>query len=209
MHFMKTIRLLIADDHMLMRMGLVSFIAGKKDLKCVGEADNGRTAVALARKFRPDVIIMDLMMPEMSGAEATKLIHAELPDVKIIILTSYGTSREMSEAISNGASGALMKDASAAELVEVVRKVAAGKTVIPSDLMAAARGDAEMTLLTDHQKELLASVAAGRTNADIAKEFGISENTVKKIVSTIFVKIGATSRAEATSIALRKHLLKT
>ena len=101
------IRILIADDHMLLRIGLTSFISGKDDLQCVGEADNGRTAVELTHKLKPDVIIMDLMMPEISGAEATKLIHGKLPKTRIVVLTSYGTSKELAEAIANGASAAL------------------------------------------------------------------------------------------------------
>lgn len=101
------IRILIADDHMLLRIGLTSFISGKDDLQCVGEADNGRTTVELALKLKPDVVIMDLMMPEMSGAEATKLIHDKLPKTRIVVLTSYSTSKELAEAIANGASAAL------------------------------------------------------------------------------------------------------
>lgn len=205
---MKKIRILVADDHMLLRIGLVSFISGKADLECVGEADNGRAAVELARKLRPDVIIMDLMMPELSGAEATRIIHGELPETRIIMLTSYGTAREMSDAIANGACGALMKDTSTADLVAAIRKVASGKSVIPQNLINQTNEDAAQPNLTDHQLAILGSIASGRSNADIAKEFGISENTVKKIVSTILGKIGAASRSEATAIALRKHLLK-
>ena len=205
---MKKIRILVADDHTLLRIGLVSFISGKTDLECVGEADNGRTAVELTRKLRPDVVIMDLMMPKLSGAEATRIIHRELRETRIIVLTSYGTAREMSHAIANGASGALMKDTSTADLVDAIRKVASGNSVIPQNLINQTNEDAALPNLTDHQLAILGSIASGRSNADIAKEFDISENTVKKIVSTILGKIGAASRSEATAIALRKHLLK-
>ena len=202
------IRILIADDHMLLRIGLTSFISGKDDLQCVGEADNGRTAVERTLKLRPDVVIMDLMMPEMSGAEATRLIHDKLPETRIVVLTSYGTSKELAEAIANGASAALMKDISTADLVNVIRQVAAGKTILPPELTSAASSTPSHPSLTNHQLKILSSLAAGRSNIDIGKELGITENTVKKIVSTIFAKLGASSRAEAAAIAHREHLVE-
>lgn len=202
------IRILIADDHMLLRIGLTSFISGKDDLQCVGEADNGRTAVERTLKLKPDVVIMDLMMPEMSGAEATRLIHDKLPETRVVVLTSYGTSKELAEAIANGASAALMKDISTADLVSAIRQVAAGKTILPSELTSAASNTPSHPSLTDHQLKILSALAAGRSNIDIGKEFGITENTVKKIVSTIFTKLGASSRSEAAAIAHREHLVK-
>ena len=205
---MKKIRILLADDHKLMRMGLTSLIAGERDMECVGEASNGIAAVEAAERLRPDVVIMDLMMPKMNGAEATRLIHEKLPDVRIVILTSYGTSREMSEAIANGASGTLMKDVATAELTRVIRAVAAGKTVITSQFQIMSRESQGVPQLTEHQKNILSSIAIGRTNADIAKEFGISQSTVKNIIMTIFSKLGAANRSEAVAIALRENLLK-
>ena len=202
------IRILIADDHMLMRIGLTSFISEKDDLECVGEADNGRTAVELARKLKPDVVIMDLMMPELSGAEATKLIHDKLPKTRIVVLTSYGTSQELAEAVANGASAALLKDTSTADLVDAIRQVAAGKTILPPELRPEGGASGPHANLTDHQRKILASLAAGRSNADIGREFGITENTVKKIVSTIFAKLGASSRSEAAAIAHRARLIR-
>ena len=202
------IRILIADDHMLLRIGLTSFISGKDDLQCVGEADNGRTAVELTLKLKPNVVIMDLMMPEMSGAEATKLIHDKLPETRIVVLTSYSTSKELAEAISNGASAALMKDISTADLVAAIRQVASGKTILPSELTSVASGNGQHPTLTDHQLKILAALASGRSNLDIGKAFGITENTVKKIVSTIFAKLGASSRVEAVAIAHREHLIE-
>ena len=204
---MKKIRILLADDHKLMRMGLTSLIAGERDMECVGEASNGIAAVEAAERLRPDVVIMDLMMPKMNGAEATRLIHEKMPDVRIVILTSYGTSREMSEAIANGASGTLMKDVATAELTRVIRAVAAGKTVITSQFQIMSRESQGVPQLTEHQKNILSSIAIGRTNADIAKEFGISQSTVKNIIMTIFSKLGATNRSEAVAIALRLHLV--
>ncbi len=205
---MKKTRILIVDDHSLMRMGLSSLIASEKDMETVGEADNGQTAVELVRKLKPDVVIMDLMMPELSGAEATRIIHGELPDVKIVILTSFGSSAEMSLAISNGAVGTLMKDTATDDLVATIRAVAVGKTVIPEPLMRMAKEDASTLQLTDHQRDILSYVVKGLTNADIARLFSVSEITIKKTLQLTFARIGASNRAEAVSIALQKHLVK-
>ena len=205
---MKKTRILIVDDHSLMRMGLASLIASEKDMETVGEADNGRTAVELVRKLRPDVVIMDLMMPELTGSEATKIIHDEFPDVKIIILTSFGSSAEMSMAIANGASGTLMKDTATDDLVSTIRKVSAGKDAVPDELRRMAEADLETLQLTDHQLEILGFIVKGLINADIARQFDITEATVKKTLQSVFTKIGAANRAEAVSITLQKHLLK-
>ena len=129
------IKVLLADDHMFLRVGLSTLIDNKSDMTVVGEAENGLEAVELTRKLKPDVVIMDLMMPEMSGAEATKVIHGEMPEIKIIVLTSYGTSFEMSQAVANGASCALLKDATSEALITAIRDVHAGKKVIAPHLL--------------------------------------------------------------------------
>ena len=206
---MKKIRVLLADDHSLMRFGLTSLIDSEKDMSVVGAAKDGEEAVSLARQLKPDLIVMDLMMPELSGAEATRRIHEELPKTRILILTSYGTSADMMVAVTNGASGALLKDTATDKLVDAIRAVNAGKKVFPSHVLKLIRQDAGMPLLTDRQTAILASVTRGLTNADIARQFNITEIGVKKHLSAIFEKIGAANRTEAVSIALRKHLLKT
>ena len=183
-------------------------IAGERDMTCVGEAENGKEAIQLARELNPDVIIMDLMMPIISGADATRLILKVQPATRIIILTSYGTTKEMSDAIANGASAALTKDAPTSEVIGAIRAVSAGQSLISENQHQASAALATMPLLTDHQKRILTSICLGRTNADIAREFGLAECTVKKLVSSILTKVGATNRSEATSIALRKQLLK-
>ena len=150
---------------------------------------------------------MDLMMPVRDGVEATVEIHQKLPQVKIVILTTYGTSRELSQAIANGASGTLMKDVATAELTRVIRAVAVGKTVITSQFQIMSRESQGVPQLTEHQKNILSSIAIGRTNADIAKEFGISENTVKNIVATLIAKTGSANRAEAANYARSRRLI--
>ena len=205
---MKKTRILIVDDHSLMRMGLSSLIASEKDMETVGEADNGKVAIELVRKLRPDVVIMDLMMPELTGSEATKIIHGEFPEIKIVILTSFGSSAEMSQAIANGAVGTLMKDTATDDLVSTIRAVASGRTMIPDELIRMSKEDVETLQLTEHQLEILSCVVRGLTNADIAQHLGVSEITIKKTLQAVFSRIGAANRAEAVSITLQKHLIR-
>ena len=205
---MSKIRILLADDHMLMRMGISTLVSTAKDMAVVGEARNGREAVELAGSLRPDVVIMDLMMPEMSGGEATKAIHEAHPGIKIVILTTYGTSAELATAVTNGAVGVLLKDKVEMDLLSTIRFVVAGNQVIPTRLLAQIEEDKAMGKLTDRQMEILASVAEGQSNADIALQFGLSEITVKKHLSAIFERLGVANRSEAVALAFRKQMLK-
>ena len=205
---MSKIRILLADDHMLMRMGIATLVSTAKDMTVVGEACNGRQAVELAGSLRPDVVIMDLMMPEMSGGEATKAIHAAHPGIKIVILTTYGTSAELATAVTNGAVGVLLKDKVEMDLLNTIRFVIEGNQVIPTRLLAQIEEDKAMGKLTDRQMEILASVAEGQSNADIALQFGLSEITVKKHLSAIFERLGVANRSEAVALAFRKQMLQ-
>ena len=205
---MKKIRILLADDHLLMRIGLSTLIASEKDMEIVGEADNGADAATLAESCAPNVIIMDLMMPQMSGAKATQLIRKAHPDIHILILTSYGNAAELTEAISNGADGVLFKDTATDTLIATIRAVQSGEKAIPKSLLQRTDEEPPPTKLTERQLMILESVTRGLTNHDIATQLGISEIGVKKHLQVIFAKIGAATRAEAASIALRKQLLK-
>ena len=205
---MSKIRILIADDHMLMRMGITALVNSTKDMTIIGEAKNGRKAVELADSLKPDVIIMDLMMPEMLGSEATRLIHEAHPEIRTVILTTYGTSVELAKAVTNGAVGVLLKDKVDLDLVSTIRFVVAGNQVVPTRLLEQIEQDKALSKLTDRQLEILASVAQGQSNADIALQFGLSEITVKKHLSAIFSRLGVANRSEAVALALRKQMLK-
>ena len=203
-----TIRVLIADDHTIVRIGLRTLLGAEKDIEVVGEAKNGEMAVKEALRLRPDVVIMDLMMPKMDGAEATAALHEKLPETKVIILTTFGSSDGIAHAIESGAAGALMKTADDDALISTIRSVAGGKTVISTDIKRLLAEDPPIPVLTTRQTEVLQSMMRGLTNRDIAKQLGIRQDGVNEHVAAILAKIGAANRTEAVAIALRKHLLK-
>ena len=203
-----TIRVLIADDHTIVRIGLRTLLGAEKDIEVVGEAKNGEMAMKEALRLRPDVVIMDLMMPKMDGAEATAVLHEKLPETKVIILTTFGSSDGIAHAIESGAAGALMKTDDDDALISTIRSVDGGKTVISPDIKRLLAEDPPIPVLTTRQAEVLQSMMRGLTNRDIAKQLGIRQDGVNEHVAAILAKIGAANRTEAVAIALRKHLLK-
>ncbi len=202
------IKILIADDHAIVRIGLSALLKTEPDLSVVGVAKDGEEAVAEALRLKPDVIVMDLMMPKKNGVEATAAIHEKLPDTKIVILTTFAASDGIKHALDAGATGAVMKTAEDAELVSIIRAVASGGKVISDEIQQLLTEDPPAEELTPRQLEILESVTRGFTNADIAKQLGLREQSVKEHISAILVKIGAANRSEAVAIAMRKHLLK-
>ena len=202
------IRVLIADDHAMVRMGLASLLGTEPDIGVVGEAEDGEDAVKKAVSLKPDVVIMDLVMPKMDGSEATARIMNILPQTKIVLLTTYGSANGVASALAAGASGAMMKNADFDELASAIRKVASGEKAVSSEIERFIREDPPVTSLTKRQHDILAAVVRGLTNDDIAKQFSIQRSSVKDHLTAIFEKLGAANRAEAISIALRKHLLR-
>ena len=205
---MRKLKILIADDHAVVRTGLATLLGVEKDIVIVGQARNGEEAVALAQSERPDVVVMDLVMPKMDGVEATRKIQAHLPDCKVVILTSFGTSDDIAHALEAGATGALMKSAEDTELVDALRRVAAGERVIAPEIRQMLEDEPPVPELTPRQKDVLASLTHGFTNRDIARQLGIREDGVNLHIIAILQKLGAANRTEAVAIALRKHLLK-
>ena len=205
---MQKLTVFLADDHAMVRMGLISLLGTKKDLQIVGEAEDGEEAVRKVLDLRPDVVLMDLLMPKKDGVDATIEILAKLPDTKILLLTSAASSDVIVHALKAGAAGALLKSADFSTLVAAIHTVAAGGRVIDSEVQKLLKEDPPLPELTPRQEEILALVTRGLTNADIARQFDIRESSVKEHVNQICTKLGAANRAEAVSIALRKHLLK-
>ena len=203
------IRVLVADDHAMVRMGLASLLDTEPDIEVVGEAENGEDAVNKASALKPDVIVMDLVMPKMDGTAATIEILKSLPETKILLLTSFGTADGIAHAIEAGAKGAMMKNADFSELVASIRTIIAGGTAISPDIMHFIEEDPPVQELTPRQYAILVALVRGLTNDDIAKQFAIQRSSVKDHLTAIFAKLGAANRSEAVSIALRKHLIKS
>jgi DNA-binding NarL/FixJ family response regulator len=204
----KPIRILIADDHAVVRRGLRSLIQTEKDLLVIGEASNGIEAVESTLRLKPDVVIMDLIMPEKSGAEAIAEIMAQAPETRIIILTTFGTVDDMARAIESGAAGALLKTSDENELIAAIRTVAANGYAISSEVQQLMAENPPAPQLTSRQLEVLNSMSQGFSNADIAGQLGIKEFSVREHVAGIMAKLEASNRAEAVAIALRKRLLE-
>ena len=205
---MKEIKILIADDHAIVRMGLASLFSTQDGLKVVGDAADGNAAVRKALHLKPDVVVMDLMMPGKDGATATAEILEALPETKIVILTTFGTSDGIANALNAGATGALMKSDPTSDLVAAIRKVAKGGISISAEIERLMEEDPPAKALTPRQMQILEGLVRGLTNQNIATELGIREDRVKGHVNSIFTKLGAANRTEAVAIALRKHLLK-
>lgn len=206
---MKKIKVLLIDDHAIMRMGLASLLGTQKDLEVVGDADNGKTGINKALKLRPDVVIVDLLMPGMDGTETTRRLREQLPESHVMILTSFGTADGIAHALSAGACGAIMKNAKLPELVSAIRKVALGHRAVSDEIEQMMTDNPPVPELSSRQSEILAFVIQGLSNAEIADRLAISAPMVRDHLKAIFAKLGAANRAEAVAIALRKHLLKT
>ena len=202
------LKILIVDDHAIVRDGLAAILKFQKDMTVVGEADDGQSAIQKAQTLHPDVILMDLMMPNMNGADATAAIMQILPKTRILLLTSYGTSAELSRAFKNGATGAITKSLPKEELLAAIRNVAAGQRVTSAEIEQTLNEDSETPTLTPRQLEILHSLTRGLTNDDIAHEFGLSKAGIKFHILSIFRKLNVANRTEAVAIAMRKHLLK-
>ena len=205
---MKKIRTLIADDHAIVRMGITALLDAETDIEIVGEAEDGAEAVRASLRLKPDVIIMDLMMPVLNGIAATEKIHAALPGSKILILTTSSVSDDIASALSAGATGALLKSSTNTKLIDAIRAVYAGQRSVSDDVKDMIEKDPPIQSLTPRQLEILHSVTKGFTNHDIARILNIRGDSVQEHLNAIFTKLGASNRAEAIAIALRKHLLK-
>jgi DNA-binding NarL/FixJ family response regulator len=205
------IRILITDDHPVVRAGLGGMISGEPDFEVVGEAGDGKEAVAMTGELKPHVVLMDLRMPEMDGVTAIGHIKAEYPEVQILVLTTYESDADILRAIETGATGYLLKDTPREELFGAIRLVAEGKSPlapgVATRLMQRMRGSEEEGLST-REIEVLELVARGTSNKDIAKELWVSETTVKSHMLHIFDKLGVTDRTAAVTAALKRGIIR-
>ena len=205
---MKKASVMIVDDHAVVRMGLSAIINLEKDFTVCGEAENGEEAVKIASELAPDVVIMDLVMPGMDGVETTIAILEASPSSRVLILTTFGSASDISQALTVGATGAVTKNLSNTDLMKAIRDTRDGVRHVSPEIEQSLTEDNGSISLTPRQREVLDSITRGLSNDNIATMLGISKSRVKQHLNELYEKLGASNRAEAVSIALRKHLLK-
>jgi NarL family two-component system response regulator LiaR len=208
----QTIQVMLVDDHNVVRSGLATFLRAYDDLELVGEAKNGLEALDLCHKTKPDVILMDLMMPEMDGIAATRSILADYPDIKIIAMTSFEEEELVQGVLAAGAISYLLKNISSDELAKAIRDAASGKSTLSPEaarvLVQATRPTKQPLFdLTEREMEVLKLVVQGKNNQQIADELVISLATVKAHISSILSKLQVSSRAEATAYAIKHKIV--
>ncbi len=212
----KKIRVLVADDHSVVRQGLRMFLLVQPDMELVGEAQNGREAVDFAASLTPDVVLMDLLMPEMDGIAATAAIKAACPETQVLVLTTFLDDQRVAEAIQAGAVGYQLKEVEADDLVKAVRGAARGEPQLHPDAARMLMGLAtrpkpaadHSVTLTDRERDVIALLAEGRSNKQIARELSISETTVKGHVANILGKLELADRTQAAVYAVRNGLAR-
>lgn len=204
----QTVRVLCVDDHPLVRKGIASILNNEPDMKLVAEAGNGQDAVAMFKAHHPDVTLMDLRMPAMDGIEAARQIRAESPDAKIIALTSFDGDQEIYRALEAGVRGYLLKEMVHTEIVRAIRLVHSGKRLMPPEVAERLTDYFPKAALTPREVEVLALVAAGLANKEIAAKLGTADGTVKIHVQNILSKLNASDRTHAVTIAIQRGIIK-
>jgi two-component system NarL family response regulator len=201
------IRILVVDDHNIVRQGLVALLNTVSDLKVIAEASDGQEAVEVYRKHKPDVTLMDLRLPKIGGADAITRIRAESPNARIIVLTTFDGDEDIFRALQAGAKGYLLKGMDIDELTEAIRSVHAGKSKIPAFVAEKLAERMGGPALTTREIEVLKRIVAGRSNKEIASDLFISEATVKTHVNSILGKLGVTDRTQAATSALQRGIV--
>ena len=202
------IRILIVDDHPVVRQGVAGLVGGDPNMRVVGEASNGREAIQQFREHHPDVVLMDLQMPEMNGLDALMAIRDEAPEARIIVLTTYAGDAQVLRAIKAGARGYLLKSALHRELLETIRAVHAGKKSLSAEVSYELAEHATDDALTPAEIRVLRLIAEGNANKEIADQLSIREETVKSRVKNILSKLGAKDRTHAAMIGLKRGIIE-
>ena len=208
----KPIRVMLVDDHTMVRKGLSTILKVFDDLQLAGEAENGSVAIKLCSEIQPDVVLMDMVMPDMDGATATRIIRQQFPQVQVIVLTSFKEGELIKNALEAGAIGYLLKDVSAEELAKAIRAAYAGRVTLSPEAAQSLVETANLPPppgldLTEREREVLALMIEGLNNTQIAGRLTVSPSTIKSHVSNILSKLGVASRTEAVTLALRSHII--
>ena len=208
----KRIRVMVVDDHTMVRRGLGTFLKVFDDLELAGEAASGQAAIQLCAQLQPDVVLMDMVMPDMDGATATRLIRKQSPSIQVLALTSFKEEILVQSALQAGAIGYLLKDVSADELAQAIRAAHAGRSTLSPEaaqalVHAASQSPSPGIDLTEREREVLTLMVEGLNNTQIAAKLTVSPSTVKSHVSNILSKLGVASRTEAVTLALRNRLV--
>lgn len=208
----KPIRVMLVDDHTMVRKGLATFLNVFDDLQLVGEAQNGSDAIKLCNEVLPDVILMDMVMPDMDGGTATNLIRQAFPKIQILVLTSFKEGELIKKALEAGAIGYLLKDVSADDLARAIRSAYAGRATLSPEAAQSLVETANLPPvpgldLTEREREVLSLMVDGLSNTQIAGKLGVSSSTIKSHVSNVLSKLGVASRTEAVSLALRTQIV--
>jgi DNA-binding NarL/FixJ family response regulator len=203
-----SIRILLADDHPLLRDGVAGLVADQPDMELVGEASSGREALDQFRKHRPDITLLDLQMPEMNGIDAILAIRSEFPKARIVVLTTYTGDAQILRALKAGAQAYLLKSVLRRELLDTIRAVHKGQRRIPPEIAAQLAEHAADDPLTSREIEVLRLIAAGKANKLVASDLSITEETVKGHVKSILSKLGASDRTHAVTIALKRGIIQ-
>lgn len=201
------IRILVVDDHVLVRQGIAALLKMRPGMEVVAEAGDGEAAIELARTLRPDVTLMDVAMPGLDGVETLVRIRQELPDARVVVLTNSDEDDDISRALQAGAYGYLLKDVSADEFVRAIETVHGGRRLVQPELAARVLGRSSGGL-TPREMEVLALLARGRSNKEIANDLGIAERTVKQHVNALMAKLNVSSRTQAALTAVKRGLVK-
>lgn len=202
------IRILLADDHPVVREGLALLLHTEPDMKVIGQANDGTEAIALFRQLQPDVALLDLRMPQMNGIEAIATIRAEFPEARLILLTTYDNDEDIYQGLRAGAKAYLLKDTPCEELLETIRAVHAGQKYIPSQVGAKLAERMSNPELSEREREVVRLMATGKSNQEIAASLKVAEGTVKFHVNNILSKLQVSDRTQAVIVALKRGIAK-